>query len=92
MKEFSEFQKKVYRAVLAIPLGQTRSYKWLAKKIGEPKAARAVGTALKNNPFTVIIPCHRVINSNGSLGGYSKGLKKKKYLLKLEKKIIGLIK
>lgn len=90
-KKFSKFQKKVYKAVLDIPLGETRSYEWVARKIGRPKAARAVGTALKNNPFTIIIPCHRVINSDGSLGGYSKGLKKKKYLLKLEKEIIEML-
>jgi len=85
--KFSDFQKKVYKAVLSIPLGQVRNYNWVAKKIGRPKAVRAVGTALKKNPFTVIIPCHRVVKSDGSLGGYSRGLKKKKYLLELEKKI-----
>jgi methylated-DNA-[protein]-cysteine S-methyltransferase len=92
VRQFSEFEKNVYKAVLSIPLGQARSYKWVAKKIGHPKAVRAVGTALKNNPFTIIIPCHRVIASDGSLGGYSKGLKKKKQLLELEKRIKKLIK
>jgi len=92
MKQFSRLQKEVYRAILDIPLGQTRSYKWVAEKIGKPKAARAVGTALKKNPFTVIIPCHRVINSDGSLGGYSKGLQKKRQLLELERKIANRLK
>jgi O-6-methylguanine DNA methyltransferase len=91
VKKFSEFEKKVYRTVLKIPLGETKSYKWVAQKIGRPKAVRAVGTALKNNPFTLLIPCHRVVNSDGSLGGYSKGLKKKRQLLDLEKRIAGLI-
>lgn len=76
---------------MKIPLGETKSYKWVAQKIGRPKAVRAVGTALKNNPFTLLIPCHRVVNSDGSLGGYSKGLKKKRQLLDLEKRIAGLI-
>jgi methylated-DNA-[protein]-cysteine S-methyltransferase len=87
LRQFTKFQKRVYRTILDIPLGETRSYKWVAKKIGKPKAVRAVGTALRNNPFTVIIPCHRVISNDGSLGGYSKGIKKKKRLLELEKKI-----
>jgi len=89
--QFSDFQKRVYRAVLGIPLGQVRSYNWVAKKIGRPNAVRAVGTALKKNPFTITIPCHRVIKSDGSLGGYSRGIKKKKHLLRLEKKIIDMI-
>jgi len=91
MSEFTGFQKRVYRAVLSISLGETRSYEWVAKKAGSPKAARAVGAALKKNPFTIIIPCHRVINSDGSLGGYSKGIKRKRYLLELEKKIRKMI-
>lgn len=86
----SGFQKKVYKAVSQIPLGQVRSYSWVAKKIGRPKAVRAVGTALKNNPFAPIVPCHRVVKNDGSLGGYIRGLKKKKDLLELEKKIAGL--
>ncbi|MFC1709100.1 methylated-DNA--[protein]-cysteine S-methyltransferase [Candidatus Omnitrophota bacterium] len=85
----SDFQKKVYKAVSQIPIGQVRSYSWVAKKIGHPKAVRAVGTALKKNPFAPLVPCHRVIKTDGSLGGYSGGLKKKKQLLKLEKEISG---
>ena len=84
----SNFQRKVYKVVSQIPIGEVRSYKWVAKKISKPNAVRAVGTALKNNPFAPIVPCHRVIKSDGSLGGYSRGLKKKKELLGLEKKIV----
>jgi len=72
---------------LKIPLGQTRSYKWVAQAIGKPKAVRAVGQALKNNPFPLIIPCHRVIKEDGALGGYAGGKNTKKTLLSLEKEI-----
>jgi O-6-methylguanine DNA methyltransferase len=72
------FAKKVYKVVLGIPLGQVRTYKWVALKVGCPNACRAVGQVLKNNPYPLIIPCHRVIGSNGSLGGYSGGKKTKK--------------
>ncbi len=79
------FAKKVYSAVLKIPFGQVRSYKWVARKIGHPKAYRAVGQALKSNPYPLIIPCHRVVNSGNRLGGYSRGIRAKKMLLGLEK-------
>jgi methylated-DNA-[protein]-cysteine S-methyltransferase len=88
LKGISQFQREVYRAVSRIPLGQVRSYSWVAKEIKRPKAVRAVGTALKNNPFAPLIPCHRVINSDGSLGGYSRGLKRKRELLRLEEEIL----
>jgi methylated-DNA-[protein]-cysteine S-methyltransferase len=81
------FALRVYKAVLTIPLGQVRTYKWVAGKIGSPRAYRAVGQALKNNPWPIIIPCHRVIASNGNLGGYSSGIGRKKKLLELEKEI-----
>jgi len=81
------FAKKVYQAVLSIPLGQTRTYKWVAQKAGRPGAFRAVGSVLNKNPFPVIIPCHRVIKSNNVLGGYKLGPRKKKALLDLEKEI-----
>ena len=81
------FAKKVYKALLSIPLGQVRTYKWLAKKVGKPKASRAIGQILKHNPYPLLIPCHRVICSNGKLGGYIFGKKKKKALLDLESKI-----
>lgn len=72
------FQWQVLKATSEIPLGQTRTYKWVAKKIGNPKAVRAVGQALKHNPYPVIIPCHRVIKEDGSLGGYAGGPSTKK--------------
>jgi O-6-methylguanine DNA methyltransferase len=81
------FSLKVYKAILTIPLGEVRTYKWVARRIGKPRAYRAVGQALKNNPWPVIIPCHRVIASDGNLGGYSRGIVKKKKLLNLEKEI-----
>jgi len=81
----TDFQKAVYRAVLEIPLGETRTYAWVARRAGSPKSARAVGNALHKNPYAPYVPCHRVIACDGSLGGYSGGLKKKKALLEKEK-------
>ena len=81
------FTKKVYNVVLNIPIGEVRSYKWVAKKCGRPKAFRAVGTILKNNPYPLIIPCHRVVKSNKKIGGYVFGVKQKKLILDLEKEI-----
>ena len=78
------FQKKVWKALLKIPFGKTASYQEVAEMIGQPQAARAVGTACGQNPIPVIIPCHRVINSGGGLGGYSGGIKIKKVLLRIE--------
>jgi O-6-methylguanine DNA methyltransferase len=83
----TDFKKKVYKAALSIPIGEVRTYMWVAKKIGRPKAFRAVGQALKNNPFPLLIPCHRVIESGGNLGGYALGAKRKKALLDLEQRI-----
>ena len=83
-RKVSAFQNKVFAAVKTIPLGEVRTYGWVAKQIGNPKAARAVGNALNKNPFPVIIPCHRVVAKNG-LGGYSGGLQKKIKLLRSEK-------
>jgi len=85
------FAKKVYKVVLTIPLGEVRTYKWVAKKIGHPKAYRAVGQALKSNPYPLIIPCHRVIASSGRLGGYAWGGKNKRMLLDLERQIKKLV-
>jgi len=81
------FTKKVYKVVLGIPLGEVRSYKWVAKKAGRPGACRAVGQILKNNPYPLIIPCHRVINADFKLGGYALGVKRKKSILDLERRI-----
>jgi len=83
----TSFTIKVYKAVLSIPLGEVRSYKWVARKAGRPKAFRAVGQVLKNNPYPLIIPCHRVIESGGKLGGYNRGKNKKGFLLNLERQI-----
>ena len=87
----TSFEKKVYKAVLTIPLGDVRTYKWVAKKIGNPRAVRAVGSALKNNPYPLIIPCHRIVYSNGRLGGYIFGRKTKRMLLNLERQIKKLV-
>ena len=81
----TSFERKVWSALAKIPYGQTRSYKDIAKAIGHPKAFRAVGNANGRNPLPLIIPCHRVIESNGGLGGFGHGLKVKKQLLDFEK-------
>lgn len=81
----TDFQKKVLKAVSLIPYGETRTYSDIAKKIGNPKASRAVGSVLANNPFPIIIPCHRVIRSDGDIGNYQGGRKMKEFLLDLEK-------
>lgn len=78
------FQQRVWQAARRIPWGQTRSYGWIAAEIGQPGAARAVGQALGRNPLPVIIPCHRVLASDGKLGGFSGGLEVKRRLLALE--------
>lgn len=81
------FALQVYRTVLKIPLGQVRSYGWVAKKCRRPGAARAVGQILKRNPYPLIIPCHRVIKGDQSPGGYNLGRRQKKSLLSLEKEL-----
>lgn len=78
-----EFQEKVYDVVKTIPKGEVRTYGWVAKQIGNPRAARAVGNALNKNPFAPKVPCHRVVAKNG-LGGFAKGLKAKRKLLRSE--------
>lgn len=82
--EGTEFQKRVWKALLTIPYGETRSYGQIAAQIGNPKACRAVGMANHKNPLPIVIPCHRVIGSGGSLVGYGGGLDRKVWLLKLE--------
>lgn len=82
------FEKDVYGAVMTIPFGATRSYRWVADKIRRPGSARAVGNALNKNPYAPYVPCHRVISSDGSLGGYSKGLRKKSFLLQQERLLL----
>ena len=80
----TDFQKKVWDALLTIPFGETRSYGQIARQIGSPKAVRAVGAANGKNPISIIAPCHRVIGSNGKLTGFAGGLKAKECLLELE--------
>ena len=82
------FEKKVLRVTCSIKPGQVRTYKWLAERIGRPKAARAVGGALKKNPLPLLIPCHRVINRQGKLSGYNLGKNLKKQILQFEKMFI----
>ncbi|MDD8048411.1 MAG: methylated-DNA--[protein]-cysteine S-methyltransferase [Thomasclavelia sp.] len=81
----TSFQRKVYEDLATIPYGQTRSYKDIANLIGYRKAYRAVGNANNHNPIAIIIPCHRVIGSNGKLVGYASGLELKEALLTLER-------
>jgi methylated-DNA-[protein]-cysteine S-methyltransferase len=78
------FQRAVLQVANRIPFGETRSYAWIAQKIGKPRAARAVGHALATNPIPIILPCHRVIGSDGGLHGYGGGLPMKAMLLRLE--------
>ncbi|MGD0337107.1 MAG: MGMT family protein [Candidatus Omnitrophota bacterium] len=81
------FAKRVYKIVLRIPIGQVRTYKWVAQKAGNPRAWRAVGTILKNNPLPLVIPCHRVVKSNSRPGSYVFGKKEKKKLIALEREV-----
>ena len=80
----TRFEQAVYRVVAAIPRGQTRSYGWVARRLGRPTAARAVGNALHRNPFAPRIPCHRVVAADSTLGGYAGGLARKRTLLRRE--------
>ena len=84
--EGTEFQKAVWQEISKIPLGETRTYKDISNAIGKPNSSRAVANACGQNPFPIIIPCHRVVRSDGKIGGYSGvgGKKKKAMLLKLE--------
>jgi methylated-DNA-[protein]-cysteine S-methyltransferase len=82
----TDFQKAVWRALAAIPFGETRSYQDIARQIGRPKAVRAVGAANGRNPISIIVPCHRVIGSNGKLTGFAGGLETKAFLLEKESK------
>ena len=86
----TSFQKKVWKELKKIPYGESRSYKEVALAIGHPQSARAVANACAKNPYAPAVPCHRVVRSDGNLGGYSAkgGIKKKAELLRLESKII----
>jgi methylated-DNA-[protein]-cysteine S-methyltransferase len=81
----TNFQRRVWEALLTIPYGETRSYGYIAEQIGSPGAFRAVGLANGRNPIGIIVPCHRVIGANGSLTGYGGGLDRKRVLLELER-------
>jgi methylated-DNA-[protein]-cysteine S-methyltransferase len=81
------FQRRVWDALKTVPYGETRSYAQVAKAIGNPAAMRAVGLANGKNPISIIVPCHRVIGSDGSLTGYGGGLERKRFLLDLESRV-----
>ena len=83
--EGTDFQKKVWKELMKIKFGKTNTYKEISLKINKPNAYRAVGNANSKNKFLIIIPCHRIINSNGKLGGYNSGVAKKEWLLKHER-------
>lgn len=85
----TQFQRRVWRALQEIPSGETRSYQWVAKRIRSPRSVRAVGQANGANPFSLIVPCHRIIRSDGSIGGYAGGVSIKQKLLDLENRSIG---
>ena len=85
----TEFQRSVWRVLRGIPYGETASYGDIAKRIRNPKAVRAVGLANGRNPISIIVPCHRVIGADGSLTGYGGGLERKRFLLALEKRVLG---
>ena len=89
--EGTEFQRRVWNALRGIPYGETISYLQLAERIGNPKAVRAVGLANGSNPIPIIVPCHRVIGSDGSLTGFGGGISTKKKLLELESKQLSLL-
>ncbi len=84
LSQATAFQREVWEITRLIPYGETRSYTWVAEQLGKAGAVRAVGKALARNPLPIIIPCHRVVTNDGKLGGYSGGLKMKRYLLHLE--------
>jgi len=93
LQKLTSFEQKVLFACAKIPKGETRTYGQIAKAIGKPRAVRAVGNALAKNPLAPIIPCHRVVRSDGGIGGYSArgGEKKKRKMLKKEGAYIGLL-
>jgi methylated-DNA-[protein]-cysteine S-methyltransferase len=84
LSRVTAFQREVWQITRLIPYGETRSYTWVAEHLGKAGAVRAVGQALARNPLPIIVPCHRVVAKDGKLGGYSGGVEKKDYLLRLE--------
>lgn len=87
----SDFQQRVWRAIARIPFGETISYAELARRAGAPGSARAAGAATGHNPLAVVVPCHRVIGSDGSLTGYAGGLERKTRLLEIEGALAGTL-
>lgn len=85
----TDFQQRVWKELVQIPLGRTSTYLRVSQQLGDRKAIRAVGTANGRNPISIIVPCHRVIGSDGSLTGYAGGLWRKRWLLEHEQKMIG---
>lgn len=85
----TDFQRSVWQIVRTIPYAKTKNYAWVASQLGLGKSARSVGQALARNPLPIVVPCHRVIGSDGSLGGFSGGAEMKRYLLSLEAGGIG---
>lgn len=86
----TEFQKQVWQALATIPFGHTCSYRELAEQVGRPKASRAIGLANGSNPISIVLPCHRVIGSNGKLVGYGGGLDRKLKLLQFEGALLAI--
>jgi methylated-DNA-[protein]-cysteine S-methyltransferase len=87
----SDFQRQVWYELLRIPFGETTSYLALARRIGDARHVRAVGTANGRNPISIVIPCHRVVGSDGSLVGYGGGLERKRWLLDHETRVTGVL-
>jgi len=86
LSQVPPFERSALEMAAQIPYGEVRSYKWIAERLGKPEAARAVGNAMASNPVPIIVPCHRVVRTDGSLGGYSFGLVRKESLLELERR------
>lgn len=84
LSQATSFERSVWNTTCWIPYGETRSYAWVAQRIGKPQASRAVGQALGRNPLPILVPCHRVLTSDGKLGGFGGGLPMKRFLLSLE--------
>lgn len=84
LSEATCFQQSVWQIVRSVPYGESRSYAWIATQLGQSKAARAVGQALARNPLPIVIPCHRIVRSDGNIGDFSGGEKMKRYLLNME--------
>lgn len=84
LEGYTPFERRVWAVTSRIPHGQTRPYSWVAEKVGSPRAYRAVGAALAKNPIPIVIPCHRVLRKDGTLGGYGGGLDMKRRLLEME--------